>query len=277
MYISRFDAKNVMWRPIALLPEQTLIDARKTMMRYNISRIVVAKRGRPLGIITEKDIARFLYEQVPSRKLDEIRLGEVMSKDLVTVDPEMDLRGCAKLMLKEKISSLLVVDAKNSLKGILTKTDLATAFEEYFALAHKVKEFMVDRVITVGPDEPIHTALLLMVRNQISRVVVVQNRHPLGIITGRDLLAAGAYLGSPGKPAKKGYLPFIPSGMKALMLSSDVMTEKPITVTSDSDLAEAAYIMLRNRISGLPVVDSKGILAGIVTKTDVVRALAARG
>jgi CBS domain-containing protein len=61
------------------------------------------------------------------------------------------------------------------------------------------------------------------------------------------------------------------------MLSSDVMTSKLITTTPDSDLAEAADIMLRNRISGLPVVDSKNVLSGIVTKTDVVRALAARG
>jgi CBS domain-containing protein len=202
MYISGFDAKTVMWRPITLLPEQTLSDTRKIMMKYNISRIVVAKRGKPLGIITEKDIARFLYEQIPSRRLDEIRLDEVMTEKLVTVDPETDLRRCAKLMLKEEISSLLVVDAKNNLKGILTKTDLVTAFEEYYAFAHKVKEFMIDKVITVEPDEPIHSALMLMVRNQISRVLVAQNRHLLGIITGRDLLASGAYFGSPSKLAK---------------------------------------------------------------------------
>jgi CBS domain-containing protein len=277
MYISGFDAKTVMWRPITLLPEQTLTDARKIMMKYNISRIVVAKRGKPLGVVTEKDIARFLYEKVPSRKLDEIRLDEVMSKELITVDPEMDLRGCARLMLKEKISSLLVVDPKNNLKGLLTKTDLVTAFEEYFAFAHKVKEFMVDKVVTVEPDEPIHTTLLLMARNQISRVVVKDSGHPIGIITSRDLLALGAYFGTTRQKTKKDYLPFIPSGVKALMVSSDVMTAKPITTTPDSDLAEAAYIMFRNRISGLPVVDSKGVLVGIVTKTDVVRALAARG
>jgi CBS domain-containing protein len=52
------------------------------------------------------------------------------------------------------------------------------------------------------------------------------------------------------------------------------MMPDPITTAADSDLADAAYIMLRNRISGLPVVDSKQALAGIVTKTDVVRALA---
>jgi CBS domain-containing protein len=53
------------------------------------------------------------------------------------------------------------------------------------------------------------------------------------------------------------------------------MKHDPITVRNDSDLAEAAQIMVRNRISGLPVVDANDELAGIVTKTDIVRALAA--
>jgi CBS domain-containing protein len=277
VYISGFDAKTAMWRPITLLPEQTLIDARKIMMKYNISRIVVAKRGKPLGIVTEKDIARFLYQNTPSRGLDEIRLDQIMSKDLVTVGPEDDLRQCARQMLKNAISSLLVIDAAGNLKGILTKTDLMTAYEEYFPLIHKVQEFMTKKVITVESGEPIHTALMLMAGNQVSRVVVVEVGRPAGIITSRDLLALGAYLGRPGRRTNKDFIPFIPSGIKAFMLSSDVMTERPITTTPDSDLADAAYIMLRNKFSGLPVVDSKGHLAGIVTKTDVIRALASRG
>jgi CBS domain-containing protein len=178
-------------------------------------------------------------------------------------------------MLKKQISSLLVVDSKNTLKGIFTKTDLTTAYVEHFALEHKVQEFMTKKVVTVAPDEPIHTAMMLMGTNQISRVVVAKNGHSMGIITGRDLLALGPYFITPGhQGTKKNYFPFIPSGVKAFMLASDVMTAKPITTTPDSDLADAAYIMLRNRISGMPVTDSKQALVGILTKTDVVRALA---
>ena len=50
------------------------------------------------------------------------------------------------------------------------------------------------------------------------------------------------------------------------------MRYDPITISQDSDLTEAAQIMAMNRISGLPVVDSYGILVGIITKTDVVKA-----
>lgn len=274
MYIVGLDAKGALKKAITLEPDRTALDARNIMLRYGISRVVIARRKEPLGIVTEKDIARFMYKQTPSRRLSEIRLGELMSKDPATVGEETDLRKCARLMLAKQISSLIVVDGKNNLKGILTKTDLANAYVEYYSMEHKVKEFMTRKVISVAPDEPIHSAIMMMNGNEISRVVVTTNGRPVGIVTGRDLLPLGALMeGRFGRTASAAR-PFIPSGVKEFMLVSDVMTQNPITTTPDSDLADAAYIMLRNRISGLPVVSSKKLLSGIVTKTDVVKALA---
>jgi CBS domain-containing protein len=65
---------------IKLEPNKTLYDARNNLVRYNISRIVVAKENRPLGIVTEKDIARYLYTQVPARLLKEVALDEFLCK-----------------------------------------------------------------------------------------------------------------------------------------------------------------------------------------------------
>jgi len=274
MYIVGLAAKGAMWDPITLGPEKTVLDARNILMKYNISRVVVAKNRKPLGIITEKDIARFLYEEVPTKRLDEIRLDEVMSRNLVSVDEGTDLRICAKTMLDKHISSLLVVDSKKKLKGIFTKTDLATAYVEYFPMEHRVKEFMTQKVVTLAPDEPIHTVIMLMMGNKISRVVVAKNNRLIGIITGRDLLPLGAFFAGQNVKQRRKDQAFIPAGIKAAILASDIMKPNPITITAESDLADAAYIMLRNRISGLPVVDSNGILTGIVTKTDAVRALA---
>jgi CBS domain-containing protein len=275
MYIVGLDAKGAMWNPITLGPDKTVLDARNTLLKYGISRVVIARNRKPLSIVTEKDIARFLYGRVPPRQLNEIRLDEVMSSGLVTVGEETDLKACAKIMLDKGISSLVVVDGKKNLKGIFTKTDLTNAYVEYYAMEHRVQEFMTKKVATVASDEPIHSAIMLMSGNEISRIVVAKNNHPVGIVTGRDLLPLGAFFDRPyRRDAKRKGQPFIPSGVKASMLVSDVMTPNPVTTTPDSDLADAAYIMLRNRISGLPVVDSKQALVGIVTKTDVVKALA---
>jgi CBS domain-containing protein len=60
---------------------------------YNISRVVLAKDNKPLGILTEKDISRFLYEDTSGRNLKEIRLDEVASKqELITVSDETVLK-----------------------------------------------------------------------------------------------------------------------------------------------------------------------------------------
>jgi acetoin utilization protein AcuB len=70
---------------------------------------------------------------------------------------------------------------------------------------------------------------------------------------------------------------FVPSGIKEYFLARDVMKYDPITISQDSDLADVAQIMAMNRISGLPVVNSNDTLVGIITKTDIVKAMAASG
>ncbi len=70
---------------------------------------------------------------------------------------------------------------------------------------------------------------------------------------------------------------FIPTGIKAIFLATDVMKYDPITITRDSDLTEAAQIMTNNRISGLPVVENSSNntgLVGVITKTDIIKAIA---
>jgi CBS domain-containing protein len=285
---TRLKITEVSNRAITLEPENTLFDARNTLLRYNISRIVVARDNKALGIVTEKDISRVLYTESQHRQLKEIRLDEVMSKDLITVNTEQNLKSCAKLMLKHKISSILVLDEDGLLSGIVTKSDLVDSYAMHYAqrklVEDLVEQYMTKKVLTVAPDEPIHMTLMLMTDNKVSRVVVTRNRKPVGIITGRDLLPISLLFGTgiygqhwdiqETVGARRREQIFIPSGIKAIFLARDVMKYDPVTITSDSDLAEAAHIMVRNRISGIPVVDSDNILVGIITKTDIVKRLA---
>lgn len=275
-------------KAITLRPENTLFDARNTLLRYNISRIAIARDNKALGIVTEKDISRILYTEPQHRQLKEIRLDEVMNKNLITVNRGSDLKSCAKLMLEHNISSILVLDEAGLLDGIVTKSDLVESYAMHYAhrklVEDAVEQYMTKKVLTVTPDEPIHMALMLMTENKVSRVVVTRNRKPVGIITGRDLLPFSLLFGTTiyghhwniqetiETPRREQIL--IPSGIKAIFLAMDVMKYDPVTITSDSDLAEAAHIMIRNRISGIPVVDSDNFLVGIVTKTDIVRRLA---
>ena len=300
-----FKAKDVIiqQRPIILDPKDTLYDARNMMVRYNISRIVIVENEQnngsktPKGVITEKDIAHFLYEEAPNRRLNEIRLDEVMSKSLITVMDDDSVVDCARLMLDNRISSVIVVTKDNRKKqqrnttvsnfmGVITKSDLVEAgagmeLRKEIAL---VSEYMTEHVFTVDKDEAIHIILMLMANNKISRVVVIKNNKPIGIVTTHDLLPVSSLFGTgtygrfwttqEKEISKRRQQRFIPSGIKSAFLVSNVMTNEPICIPTDSKLTEAAQVMTRNRISGLPVIEPHGHLAGIITKTDIVRSIA---
>jgi CBS domain-containing protein len=283
---------------ITLEPNKTLYDARNLLLTYNISRVVLAKDNKPLGILTEKDISRFLYEDTSGRNLKEIRLDEAASKQkLITANEETDLETCAKSMIDNQISSIVIVDSAGNLKGIFTKSDMVNMYAKYYAKKKLVEDYMSKRVFTVDPDETVHMVLLLMTNNKVSRVVVTKDSKPIGVITGRDLLPmsilSDAYFNRyqsetpkdqgttneytdervASTKTQKRYPKYVPSGIKSIFLAREVMTYDPITIGKDSDLANAARIMSRNNISGIPVVGSAGDLIGIVTKSDIVRAV----
>jgi CBS domain-containing protein len=65
----------------------------------------------------------------------------------------------------------------------------------------------------------------------------------------------------------------LPYEMKRIVLAEDIMKSYPIMITDYADLIDAALIMRGNMISGFPVVDSSDKLVGIITKTDITRAI----
>jgi CBS domain-containing protein len=55
-----------------------------------------------------------------------------------------------------------------------------------------------------------------------------------------------------------------------MLTAKDIMTKKVITVTPDTSLEKLAAILVKNEISGVPVVDDSGTLYGIVTENDLI-------
>jgi CBS domain-containing protein len=127
-------------------PNETVRNAAVTMNEKGIgSLVVVSGRGEVVGIITERDI---LVDVVATgRNPDEVRVEEVMTKDLITITPEKTLEEAADLMTEHKIKKLPVIE-NNRLIGIITATDLI-AYEE--KLVEKVaKILMISSMRKIG-------------------------------------------------------------------------------------------------------------------------------
>ncbi|RLE74302.1 MAG: histidine kinase [Thermoprotei archaeon] len=274
--MSGYLVRDVMTRSVVTLsPDDTLLDAYKLMQRYNLNRVVaVDEEYRPVGILTSKDLVGFLLEDAGGRALDDVRLTEAMTKNLIVVSPSYSVPEAASLMLRKGISSLIVVDEDRRLVGIVTKTDMCRFYSQFEGL-HSVKEYMSSPVVTIRPHDSVFKAALMMVTKNISRLVVVEGGRVVGIITMTDLTLVVPLLRGLRRVPRRALRPLFAKGLPVVV--ADLMTSDPITVHEDEDLAHAARVMVAQSISGLPVLDASDELAGIVTKTDVVRAVSDMG
>src|SRR6476619_2938601 len=124
-------------RPLISIDDtKTLFDVRNIILRYNISRVGISKNENIIGIITEKDISRFLYEYAPDRKrLSEITVKELIQNrnEIITVNRDSTLPFCVKSMLNNHISSLFLINKEGKIDKILTKTDLVEVFAYHYS------------------------------------------------------------------------------------------------------------------------------------------------
>ena len=264
------DAGDIGTSIISIDHQKSILDAKNLTLRHNISRVVVTKNKKVIGIITEKDISNFIYTSVVNRKpISKILIKEITLKKLITVGKNISLKECAKTMLNNNISSLLLTDTQNTITDIITKTDLIKVFKNHYYNRFKVRELMSNKVHSVHPEESVFAVTLLMDKYNIKKVIVVKDKKPIGLVTAKDFLPLGMLI---RKKTMERIKDPTTAHITPILLVQNIMSINPITVTSNSDSSEAAKLMLRNRISGLPVVDNKENLVGIITKTDIVKA-----
>jgi len=134
---------------ITLHPENNIHDALFLMRKNDIKRIVIVNDDVPIGMVTERDIGRFLQNDKTSRMLDKIHLNEIMSRNLFTISKDQDelLIQCAIRMDAFQIGSIIIVDDEK-LVGIVTKSDLTKHFSDSFVGVYRVKDYINTKMIT---------------------------------------------------------------------------------------------------------------------------------
>jgi acetoin utilization protein AcuB len=129
-----------------------------------------------------------------------------------------------------------------------------------------VKNWMSKNVVTVDGNDSMMDAIRLLKQHNIRMLPVVKEGKLGGIVTERDLKEASA---SDATSLEIHELINLKNKTKV----SEIMTRNPITVAPDYTVEETAEILLNNKISGAPVVDQKGELVGMITQTNILKAL----
>ncbi len=128
-----------------------------------------------------------------------------------------------------------------------------------------VKDWMTKDVISVTMETKLPEAHRVMTEHDIRRLPVVDEDGTLvGIVTRGDVRGAEPSTGTSLNIWEVNYL------LGRLQIQ-EIMTAPPITITWDATIGEASRTMLEHKVSGLPVLDSKGRLAGIITESDIFR------
>lgn len=128
-----------------------------------------------------------------------------------------------------------------------------------------VANCMTKNPITIAPDVGIDEAAKIMDKGHFRRLPVVEHGKLVGFFTNRDLLRASP---SAATTLDRFELRTLLSKIKV----ADVMQKNVITVTDTTTIEEAALIMAREKIGGMPVLSEIGKVVGIISSTDIFRA-----
>jgi len=123
---------------ITVKEKQTLREGAKFMYQHNIGGLIVlmdissnesSEIDKPIGIITERDIARLV--SFSSNLSTEVPISEVMSKSLITINQNSSIKEATDLMQQNNIRRLPILDNKGKLVGIITAKDILRSIMEF--------------------------------------------------------------------------------------------------------------------------------------------------
>ena len=125
---------------------------------------------------------------------------------------------------------------------------------------------MSKNVITIDAEDSMQHAIKFLKEHKINLLPVMKKGKLAGVITDRDLKKSSP---SEATTLDMHELLYLLSKIKV----EDIMSKKLYTVPENYTVEEAAEILLEKRISGVPVVDEKGNVVGVITKNDIFRVL----
>jgi CBS domain-containing protein len=143
---TRMPVRDVMSRSVVTADfDMNVVDAARKMLENDVGSIIIVKEGKPMGIVTERDIVHKLISN--DKKPSSVKLGDLMSSPLIMITPDEDLLNATRMMAKMKIRRLPVIK-DGGLIGILTDTDIISVSSEMNTILEELIEMSRERVMS---------------------------------------------------------------------------------------------------------------------------------
>ncbi|MGD0076247.1 MAG: DUF190 domain-containing protein [Candidatus Binataceae bacterium] len=306
---------DVMGREVAVVhPDSSITQVTEILLDKDFTAVpVVDEAGKVVGMISDSDLLtrggmnvtislkkatdpEFVRNLHDSLENPERKASEVMTREVVTVAPDMILGRAAKLMVDKGLKRMPVVDADGKLVGILGRLDIlnsiaAVHLPEWHPEARPigaqatVEDVMTREVPAVHESASVDEIFELLVSSSHKRVVVVDDkRHVAGIIADSDLLSRVSRESWPGLMeilvAKVPIEKISGNARQHLQklrarTARELMTRRVVTAREKMPIASALALSAEKSVKRLPVVNADGELIGIVGRSEMMRALLA--
>ncbi len=161
-------------------------DALIKMYTENVGALPIVDNDRVVGVVTERDFIPLI-----SKYYFNAKVSDYMSREVVTGTDGMTIGDVAKVMIRNGFRRLPIIQ-EDELVGIVATIDIVRAFSENprsDLLETQISKIM-NRPITISPDELVSNAADLMDRSSVGGLTVVKGNKLVGVITERDLLKA---------------------------------------------------------------------------------------
>ncbi len=237
----------------------SVYEAIRLMVVNDITGLPVVDGSRLVGIISEKDVLKLLYDV----EFFAGSVGDYMTIDVLTFDEQDDLTDVCRCLIDNNFRRVPILRDEN-LIAIITRADLIRANKYKFrpivphdtSTSHpnflSAKHVMTCGLLTVRRNTPVYTAMELIANGNITGLPVVDDSMKLvGIVSEKDLLKL---LCDPS--AKPG-------------LVQDYMTRDIVSFDFDDSLFEVCHCLINNNFRRVPILD-KGRLSGIISRRDII-------
>ncbi|MFC7222848.1 CBS domain-containing protein [Halalkalicoccus sp. GCM10025322] len=242
-------------------PDETVGELRSIFEDANPGGILVVENGECIGVITPQELLR--------SQTDEGTAARRVMKAVPVVDRNEGIREVARLLVENE-TRVAPVSVEGDLWGGVTQDAILEAVLENLDVL-TVREIATQNVVTVTEDDTLSEAISLLREHGISRLPVVESdQRPVGIVTADDLVEFVVRDTERQSDGDRGG-------------DSPTLRELPVenvvdptvhTTTLESTVSEAVSTMLEKDVDGLVVVpEYDERVAGVLTKTDVIRAL----
>jgi predicted transcriptional regulator len=171
-------------------------EAARTLIEKDISRLLVTENGKPVGVISTTDfVASIAALEEPKRET----VADVMSDAMLVCRGKTPLISAARTLTQAGWRSVLVVDVKGKVLGVVSGKDLMRFVENGVDKNLTVRDVM-HKAYTININASLREAADLMIKEHHHRLVVIDEEDPdafpLGVISSFDIVAQMARPGS---------------------------------------------------------------------------------